>query len=138
MITGVRHSAIMVKDMEKALVFYRDLLGLTVVRDAIEEGEHIDRLLHLSAIRFREVKLSTKGTLEEGTVIELSQFLPPYEYVDFSHTALRVDDIEGEYKRLRKNGVEFLCPPFTSPDGYARVACCYDPDNYILELVEIL
>ena len=138
MITGVRHTATMVENMDEALKFYRDLLGLTVVRDVIEEGEHIDELFHIPGIQFREVKLSTNGTLEEGTVIELSQFLPPYEHYDFFHTALRVDDIEKEYKRLSEYGIRFLCPPFTSPDGYARVACCYDPDGYILELVEVL
>ena len=138
MITGVRHTSTMVENMEKALRFYHDLLGLTVVRDAIEEGDGIDSLFGEKGVRFREVKLSTNGTLEEGTVVELSQSLEPYKYIDFYHTCLRVDDIEAEYKRLLSKGVKFLCPPFTSEDGYGRLTCCYDPDGYIIELVEIL
>lgn len=138
MITGVRHTATMVEDMEKALRFYRDLLGLTVVRDAIEEGDNIDKLFGKPNVRFREVKLSTTDSLEDGAVVELSQFLEPYEYINFYHTCLRVDDIEEEYKRLSKEGVRFLCPPFTSLDGYGRLTCCYDPDGDIVELVEIL
>ncbi len=33
MITRVRHTGIVVTDMEKALRFYRDLLGLKVVKE---------------------------------------------------------------------------------------------------------
>lgn len=135
MIRAIRHTAIMVEDMERALTFYRDLLGFKVIRDAIEEGNHIDRILG-SGISFREVKLSTTDSLKDGTVIELIQTssLPD----DFSHIALRVDDIEKEYRRLLKAGIKFSCPPIVSPDGYAKITCCLDPSGYVIELVEIL
>jgi len=134
-ITGIRHTAIMVSDIEEALKFYRDLLGFNVIRDEIERGRHIDSIFG-KGVYFREVKLSTTNSLEDGTVIELIQksSVP----VDFAHIALRVDDIEKEYKRLIDAGVDFPCPPVVSEDGYAKVTCCVDPSGYVIELVEIL
>lgn len=137
MILGVRHTATMVKDMEEALKFYRDLLGLNVVRDAVEEGDNIDGIFNLPGVRFREAKLSVTDSLEDGAIVELEQALT-YEGIDFCHTCLRVDDVDKEYRRLLKAGVKFLCLPFTSEDGYGRLTACYDPDGYIVELVEIL
>ena len=135
MITGIRHSAIMVDDIEEALGFYRDLLGFKVIRDEIERGRHIDAIFG-KGVYFREVKLSTKDSLEDGTVIELiaRKSVP----VDFAHIALRVNDIEKEYNRLKDAGVEFASPPVISEDGYAKIACCVDPSGYVIELVEIL
>ena len=35
---GISHIAIGVRDMEKSLPFYRDVLGLRVVEDEVERG----------------------------------------------------------------------------------------------------
>jgi len=135
MLTAIRHTAIMVKNIEEALKFYRDLLEFNVIRDAIEVGRHVDAIFGKGNY-FREVKLSTTDSLEDGTVIELIQIgsVP----TDFSHIALKVDDIEAEYERLTKAGVEFTCPPVVSEDGFAKITCCVDPGGYVIELVEIL
>ena len=141
MIIGVRHTGIVVTDMEKALRFYRDLLGLKVVKDFTEEGDYIDSISGLSCVRVRMVKL----TADDGSMIELLQYLShPREArhnsqlcdIGCSHIALTVDDIDKEYARLLKNGVWFDCPPCISPDGYAKVTFCHDPDGTSIELVE--
>jgi len=140
-ITGVRHTGIVVTDMEKALRFYRDLLGLKVARDFKEEGDYIDSISGLSGVRLRMVKL----TADNGTMVELLQYLshpreacdnPQICYIGCSHIAFTVDDIDKEYARLSKNGVKFNCPPYISPDGYAKVTFCHDPDGTSIELVE--
>ena len=41
-IKNIRHTGIVVKDMEKSLEFYRDLMGLKPVIDFTEKGE-LDR-----------------------------------------------------------------------------------------------
>jgi len=125
----------MVNDIEKSLGFYRDLLGFKVIRDEIERGRHVEGIFD-KGVYYREVKLSITDSLEEGTVIELieKKMVP----IDFAHIALRVDDIEKEYKKLEEAGVEFTCPPVVSEDGYAKITCCVDPSGYVIELVEIL
>lgn len=143
MITGIRHTGIVVTDMEKALVFYRDLLGLKVAKDFKEEGDYIDSISGLSGVRVWMVKL----TVDNGSMVELLQYLshpreardnPQICDIGCSHIAFTVDDIDKEYKRLSKNGVKFNCPPYISPDGYAKVTFCHDPDGTSIELVELL
>ena len=143
MITGIRHTGIVVTDMEKALAFYRDLLGLKVAKDFKEEGDYIDSISGLSGVRVRMVKL----TADDSSMVELLQYLshprqagdnPQICDIGCSHIAFTVDDIDKEYRRLSKNGVRFNCPPCISPDGYAKVTFCHDPDGTSIELVEVL
>ena len=139
----IRHTGIVVTDMEKALRFYRDLLGLKVAQDFKEEGSYIDSISELSGVRVRMVKL----TADDGSMVELLQYLshprkaPENRQIceiGCSHIAFSVDDIDREYARLLKNGVRFNCPPYVSPDGYAKVTFCHDPDGTSIELVAVL
>ncbi len=59
---------------------------------------------------------------------------------DFGFTliAFTVDDLDREYERLRAAGVAFNARPQTSPDGYAKVTFCRDPEGNLIELVEVL
>lgn len=134
---------IVVSDMERSLKFYRNLLGLKVVKDFSEKGDYIDSILGLSGVNLRMVKLVT----DDGSMIELLQYLshpnqPPIksEICDLgcSHVAFAVDNLYEEYKRLSENGIKFNCSPYISPDGYAKVTFCHDPDGISIELVEVL
>ncbi len=102
MVTKIRHTGIVVTDMEKALKFYRDLLGLKVAKDFKEEGDYIDSISGLSAVRLRMVKL----TADNGTMVELLQYLshpreagdnPQICDIGCSHIAFTVNDIDKEY-----------------------------------------
>ena len=42
------------------------------------------------------------------------------------------------YNRLVEAGVYFNSPPQLSPDGFAKVTFCKDPDGSLIELVEEL
>ena len=139
---AIRHFGIVVTDMEKALTFYRDLLGLKLAKDFTEEGNYIDSVLGLSGVKLHMVKL----TADDGSMVELLQYLSPLKEardnpqindIGCSHIAFTVDDIDKEYARLLKNEVKFNCPPYISPDGYAKVTFCHDPDGTSIELVEV-
>ena len=143
MITNFRHTGIVVSDMERSLKFYRNLIGLKVVKDFSEKGDYIDNILGLSGVYLRMVKLVT----DDGSMIELLQYLshpkqPPVKSeihdLGCSHIAFSVDNLDGEYRRLCENGVKFNCHPYISPDGYAKVTFCHDPDGTSIELVEVL
>ena len=143
MIKGIRHTGIVVTDMERAQAFYHDLMGLKTVKDFEEKGDYIDSISGLSGVHLHMVKLIA----EDGTMVELLHYLShPGEVpvnslvcnIGCSHVAFTVDDIDKEYARLLKNGVRFNCAPYVSPDGYAKVAFCCDPDGTYIELVEEL
>ena len=58
MIIGMRHTGIVVRDIDKALAFWKNLMGLTVAVDYWEQGSYIDTLQKLNGVRVRIVKLT--------------------------------------------------------------------------------
>lgn len=139
----LRHVGIVVSNLNKSLHFYKDLLGLRVVRDARESGDCIDRMLQLSKVRVHTIKLSC----DEGeSLIELLYFsshsqktrkIYPYS-IGFTHVAFLVLDLDKLYKKLKRSRVKFTTPPEISPDDYVKVTFCKDPDGNLVELVELL
>jgi len=141
---AVRHVGIVVADLEKSLRFYRDLLGLSVIRTMEEAGPTIDALLGLTDVHVTTVKLAPSA----GEVqVELLRFAssPGTQRGTIrpdtpgpTHVAFTVQDLSGLYHRMRQAGVGFLSPPLPSPDGRALVVFCRDPDGTLVELVEMV
>jgi len=139
----IRHTGIAVSDLEKALHFYQDLLGLKVVKGMEESSDYIDKISKLKGVKVTTVKLAAA----DGNLIELLYYHShPRKAVTardiceigVSHVAFTVEDLDAEYQRLSEAGVNFNSSPQNSPDGYAKVAFCRDPDGALIELVEVL
>lgn len=144
MMKAVRHFGIVVSDMERSLRFYRDLLGLKVVRVMDESGEYMENMLALQNVQVTTVKMSADSG---STLVELLEFKsharqPHGDHevcsVGPSHVAFTVADLDVVYRRLLQAGVRFNALPQLSPDGYAKVTFCQDPDGTLVELVEVL
>ena len=142
MIKDIRHTGIVVVDLEASLHFYRDLLGFQIVKQMEEAGDYIDNISSL-----RNVKVTTvKVTSPSGQMIELLKYHShPAEQkmrkiceIGISHIAFTVDDLDFEYERLKDKGIQFNSPPQLSPDGYAKVTFCGAPEGTLIELVEVL
>ena len=142
--TRIRHFGIVVGDMERSLRFYRDLLGLTVRRSMNESGDYIDNMLALDNVRAKTVKMAGEG---EAALVELLEFdshrcrrgIEREIYaIGPSHVAFTVNDLEEVRRRLAAAGVPFHAAPQESPDGYAKVTFCKDPDGTPVELVEVM
>ena len=144
MIQRIRHTGIVVTDMEKALRFYRDLLGIeNVVSDSVVDDDFYARVTGVQGARIRIAVLKAPG----GGGIELLEYLshpkPPPQRAESSdigcsHVAFFVDDIDEAYEELSSAGVRFNCPPALHPTGYAKIAYCHDFDGTIVELVQIV
>jgi len=142
MIKDIRHTGIVVADLETSLYFYRDLLGFQVAKQMEEAGDYIDNISSL-----RNVKVTTvKMTSPTGQMIELLKYHShPAEQkmreicgIGISHIAFTVDNLDIEYKRLKDKGIKFNSPSQLSPDGYAKVTFCRAPEGTLIELVEVL
>ncbi len=143
MITHIRHTGLVVADLDAALRFWCEVLGFTVARRMDESGPHIDAMMGLKDVRLTTAKLAAP----DGNLIELLHFHThpdqsawtgtPYS-TGFTHIALTVDDLDAACQRLAEEGVTFNAPPQTSPDGYAKVTYCRGPEGVLLELVEVL
>ena len=128
--------------MENSLKFYRDLLGLKIIRDMDEHGAYIDNMLSLDDAQVRTVKLSADVG---NTLIELLDFkshndneVRNFYTIGASHIALTVDNLEDLYNYLSENNVKFNAPPQKSPDGLVKVTFCNDPDGTPIELVQVI
>ena len=128
--------------MENSLKFYRDQLGLKIIKDMDEQGNYLDNMLSLNDVRVRTVKLSAN---ENTTLVELLEFeshndnkIRNFYTIGASHVAFTVDDIEKLYVNLSEKNIKFNAIPQKSPDGLVKVTFCKDPDGTPIELVEML
>ena len=115
------HTMVRVTDLEASLKFYRDALGLEVVRiREVPQG------------RFTLAFLAAPG--DHSAQIELTHNWDPETYTggrNFGHLAYLVDDIYASCERLQAHGVTILRPP---RDGY--MAFVRSPDNISIELLQ--
>ena len=142
MIKNIRHTGIVVIDLETSLHFYRDLLGFQIAKQMEESGDYIDNISLLRNVKVTTVKLASLS----GQMIELLKYHShPEEQktrriceIGISHIAFTVNNLDAEYERLKDKGIQFNSPPQLSPDGYAKVTFCRAPEGTLVELVEVL
>jgi lactoylglutathione lyase len=140
--TNIRHTGIVVTNIDNSIKFYNQYFGFEVKKDMLERGDYIDNFCSLKGVNVRTVKMA----LENGNMIELLDFVShPEDNLDkkinqigCTHIALTVDDLDSLYDRMKTDGVHFNCAPQSSPDGMAKATFCRDPDGTFIELVEIL
>lgn len=144
-ITAIRHVGIVVRDLERSLLFYSGILGLEVYRRYTEQGAFIDQLTGLKNVRLEWVKL----IIPKGGLIELLQYhshpapeiLAPPEpcpsnALGCSHVALTVSNLDETYSRIRSHGYVTKSEPIITPNKAGKILYCHDPDGTILELIE--
>ena len=141
-VVGYRHTGIIVKDMEKSLFFYRDILGLELIQDFYDDSDYINEITGTKNAKVHMIKLCAL----DGTVIEILEYenypseLIPHEIhnVGICHIALRVEDASYAYERLVENNIKVLSKPILSSEKIAKVFFCIDPNNVRIELVEMI
>ena len=69
--TSIRHTGIVVTDIEKSIQFYNRYFGFEVRKDMVESGKYIDNFCSLDNVKVRTVKMA----LENGDMIELLDFV---------------------------------------------------------------
>lgn len=115
------HTMVRVTEVDASLKFYRDALGLEVVREIKNEQG-----------RFTLIYLAAPN--DPAAEIELTHNWDPEEYAggrNFGHIAYEVEDIYATCQRLADHGVTILRPP---RDGY--MAFIRSPDNISIELLQ--
>jgi catechol 2,3-dioxygenase-like lactoylglutathione lyase family enzyme len=110
----ISHVGIGVRDMESSLRFYRDALGLAVIRDEIHSPPNLPGAWADDAQRRRrEVFLRWRGDADRGNAfLSLNQHEPPagnpplmLDQLGIHHFSFRVDDVGAVAARLRAHGI---------------------------------
>lgn len=110
-IEKIHHVAVVVEDMDKALSFWRDALGLSLheLRDVPAEQSQVAFL----PLQGAEVELVMPTSAESGIAKYLAKRGP-----GMHHLCLQVDDLEGMLARLKAQGVRLINDvPRTTADG---------------------
>jgi lactoylglutathione lyase len=124
MLMRIAHTSITVKDMEKSIEFYRDMLGLSLVeREAIPENK--------AEIAFVKD--------QNGVEIELTYWREKKDWVDgdqLDHIAFTVDDVNRTIEEFRTKGVEIAREPYSLRGSSSKIAFIKDPNGIWLELIQ--
>jgi catechol 2,3-dioxygenase-like lactoylglutathione lyase family enzyme len=138
------HTGITVRDLDRSLGFYRDVLGMEIVFQQEKQGGYLADIVGYSGAHARMAHLAFPG---DSHRIELFQYLEPTpvgeaaepRHVGITHVCLVVPDITEMYARLESAGVDFYSEPVAVDTGanaggfglYLR-----DPDGITLELFQ--
>jgi glyoxylase I family protein len=143
---GIEHVAIVVRNLEMTLPFYRDVLGFPVLFDKELDDPGVGAGQGLEEVRTRIVILEVPGG---RTRLELLQYRShigeplrldnrPYDS-GVRHVAFVVEALDQAYETLLARGVRFISPPtkLETPEARGTRFCYFrDPDGVLLELEE--
>jgi catechol 2,3-dioxygenase-like lactoylglutathione lyase family enzyme len=141
MITGMQHTGLSVSDLDRSLAFYRDVIGLRLLRIIEPEaGKDLGKVVGLPGCQARIAHLQAGDVMLElfeyqeprGDPIpaDRSQADNGYIHVGFASTDARAD-----YKRFRALGVRCISEPVEFRAG-VWIFYFYGPDGEVCELRE--
>jgi len=133
------HLVIGVTDMDRALAFYRDVLGMEVVFESLISGEPFDAVLHAK----RKQEGRVVGGLLGGLMVELlslgsvpSAGKPARRGITgIDNVSLSVPDLDDTHRRITAAGYVPDQAPFEI--GGVRMFFVKDPDGTPVEFIEL-
>lgn len=140
--SAVSHIAFCVRDVEKSLAFYRDILGMQVVFDQVQDTtqgglpnvyKHPRKTRRTVHLKYAEnaprlVMTSHPDEAPDGTPIKLDQ-------VGISHFSFTVNDTRALAQELTSRGVQLAGPleSWTDAQGNISSFYVYDPDGILVQ-----
>ena len=142
---GISHMGICVRDLERSLKFYRDILGMRVTREETQDMQrHFgDRQAAVYQKR-RQTRQAAHLHWGDGTpYLVLSSHpdapvegqAPKLDQVGIHHICFTVKDPTSLAKHLVANGVKLAgsLESYTNAQGKVRVFYCFDPDGILVQ-----
>jgi len=123
MITRLLHTRYRVNDLEKTVIFYRDILGL----------KEISR--HTSPRGSTLVFFKAPGSEEAIEICHYPASGPVQVQPDLTHIAFEVEDLEAFSKTVAAKGYPFSDGPTVTGSGN-KIAFIDGPEGYEFELIE--
>ena len=141
-VLGFHHTGFTVSDLDRSVVFYRDILGMELLAELESSSPVTETILGMPGAHLKVAFLKAGDNM-----LELIQYLSPegrtYDRrtcdVGPCHIAFLVSDIDEAYRTLSAKGVQFKSPPQSAEETGEPLRACYmtDPDGINLELIQI-
>jgi lactoylglutathione lyase len=122
MVKKLLHTRYRVKDLEKTISFYKDVLGLKEIRR------------HTSGRGSQLVFFKASGSEEEIEICKFDESGPVIVGPDLTHLAFEVDDLEAFAREAAAKGYPLSDGPHASGSG--KIAFIDAPEGYEIELIE--
>lgn len=123
----ILHTMIRVGDLDRAIAFYCDVLGMRLLR----RKDYPEGRFTLAFVGYREES--------ESAVIELTHNWDTagYDLGDgFGHIAIEVEDAYATCDEIRRRGGNVVREAGPMKHGTTVIAFVEDPDGYRIELIE--
>lgn len=151
----VRRTTLVVRSVDRALAFYRDALGLTVIYDQEivrppqpDDVTKTGRRMRLALLRANDDFIGVIGLLEyTAPRLPETSGEPQRPGIGDVILVINATDLDQRFEKVRATpGVRIATEPFLtsypSPDGKGtipvRVSAVWDPDGYFVELNQLL
>ena len=144
-ILAADHTGITVSNIERALEFWRDVLGFEFSHRAHQKGERAEQI---TGVVDAEILLAVVKA--PGHKIELLQYLAPSDRkienaarpcdLGSVHVALVIDDLDAVLERVAASGWKTAGKPQTltvGPNAGKRVVYVRDPDGTTIEFMQM-
>jgi len=141
MITKIRHTGIVVRNLEKAVKFY-EALGFKISSRQVETGSFIDQVVGIKNVKVETAKFLApcSGMLEllqyHSHPVDFPSVLQHSEKPGCSHIALQVEELSETLLVVERLGGTTPRLPATSFDKKYTVVYCHDPEGNIIEIVK--
>lgn len=132
MVTKIEHIGILVKDLNKSLQRYTEILGLKLKE--IEEVKVENALNRVAFLPIGETQIELVETTSETGLA--AQFLKE-RGEGIHHVALEVEDLEKAFADLKSRGVKFLWDRIIPGSRGSRVAF-FEPEEFNGVYVELV
>lgn len=140
MIRSINHIGLSTANLDQALSFYKDLIGMELLIINNQFGN--EKIETITGVKGADGRVAL---LKLGDVmLEIFEFTtpavaprdpnPPVCNHGINHLCFEVSDIEQEYERFIQAGVTFHCEPLDFPSSKATYG--RDPDGNAFELRE--
>ena len=141
MFTRADHIALSVKDIEKAIAFYRDVIGMEKVFDR-EFDVQMAKLIGVEGTKVRIVHMKLGDSIVEFFDYKYPKGREPRpdrQQSDYglTHIGFTVEDFWGTYQHLLDHGVKFLTEPLEFRPG-VFVGYFHGAEYEVCEIKEIV
>ena len=123
MVKKLLHTRYRVKDLEKTVAFYKDVLGLKETRR------------HASGRGSQLVFFKAPQSEEEIEICKFDESGPVVVGPDLTHLAFEVDDLEKFARESAAKGYPLSDGPHRTPGG-SKIAFIDAPEGYEIELIQ--
>ena len=144
-LTDIHHIGMTVSDIDRSVRFYRDVLGMTLIRRRQVSADYVAQQTGYEGVELSVA--SFKISPDSKQSLEIVQYMnhvgePSDQATNRpgnSHLCVLVRDFYACYEDLKANDVRFKSEPVTitsGPNKGGMVVYLYDPDGHTIELFQ--